>query len=997
MCRLRRGIVPTHLARRGDRAGADVAAASVGAERADGPDRRSRSAGKAVLRRHRSLDARAEGGCRRGRHPPHSVLGRIRLGPEVYGRLAYFAFNSVVRKAITDVRTIVMGTVKFIMTVMFRRTLLFRFRGSPWGSKPLRLISSSLSRMLRSVRDEDCGSVPLYRGAGPSSCCECSTCRSGSSTPECLREEVRTKHAPKMSNRPALRITSGHDVYMGERWTREEKAAILAAHDAARSGSEKATIRMAFGVSEVIISRWREQLAAGTLTDDEADDSRGGVVLGLARLFRDVITRGNTSERIDSRSLAGRVVFDGEGRWRTDYLARARSALAHVFDVVEVDPDAVLRPNKGVTAAHAVAEVRAYWGVDTFPILVSATRPNNASYSSLETREMAEARANRIRTIAGRGRWSDMVFGSVQAVGGLDSWLRDVPTAREYAPSMAEGQFPVWQRHPPAQWPPPREAAYIAAVLRNHLGQLDELAELGEERHLRVLRRRTVTLITDYTRSVEDWASLLGYLKVCVIRPWLPATLPPYEDDDEGDVSWTSQPQLASAAITALCLYRAIHEWDQTAMRAAVAAEHRHLSEAAGTDSGSTRRAAEIVAVPKRQPITTPALPEFVTLAMQSAQELFVRAQQVAQAKHPLFVGRYLAWREQLNPKLMPPVSRRVVVLADYIAGLNASGREIRTGLDSDTRQRLRAALELSAMADGNAYGSANARNDALEAQSIAPEHALDLAWDGLHALSGGVGDSRISARQIHEMRQQFYLVMAGTSMQIVEQCLSLTSAELTRMREEGRYPGLVEHAHRRADDACRFSKEAVDLITTLSNDTEAMHRARYSDGHLAHESFVFTAYLYAYRAACAGATAKAVFGFKSDIDFDSLLVPAHEKLATAPDTFPNPSLARAIQAMLWHAFLNERRLPPLPEHANPVLARIDPIARTNGTGRLLDPQRLTDLTKKLVEDIGWNAGALGGFPAGSPTWRHLDWTSSGAYSRWREEWGPRVAPSGDG
>lgn len=792
---------------------------------------------------------------------------------------------------------------------------------------------------------------------------------------------------------------------MDQLWTSAEKAAFLAAYAAARTETDRTSLRMPFGLTEPVIARWRVEETAGTLADDEpAPEHQGDQVGRLARLFSDLITRGQSKEVIRPLTLAGHVVLDDAGRWRADHLARTRAALEFIFAVVERDPEAFVTPNRPVSAADAVAAVRAHWGIDRFPVLVGAERLNPHTPASHATPQKFADRETRMRTIR---RWSHSIFGNAEAAVALDQWLRDAPAARTTAPPVHQQ---VWSAPDPASWPPPDEAAYLTAIARGHLGELEELANLGDDRHLRVLRRRATSLITEYTSSIDDWASLTGFLTVSVIRPWLPSSLLPYEEnEDDVPDRWTRQPRLAAAAISALCLYRAIREWDGAAMQIAVSTERRHIVErtdvraptgAGAVDdsapeprrSGSARSAAELLDAPRRTQVTNPLLPVFVRGATQAAQELFTRAQQIAQAKHPVFVSRYLRWRTQLTPHTMPPISRRVVVLADYIAGLSASSREVRTLLSPDDRLALRTALTESALADGNAYGMANARNDALEAQSSAPERALDLAWDGLASGPTGEGVTPASARQIREMRQQFALVMAGTATQIVEQDLSLSLDTLVRIRERGRYDEVVARVDRNVRRAYRYANEAVDLIARLVEDTKEMSGPRYIDGHLADKSFVLTAQLYYYRAACAGATAQAVFQLSRDIDFDEMLIAGHERLTTVPDDYPSASLARAIQAMLWHTFLNERRLPALPENANPVLAKLDPIARTSSRDRLIDKRRLKDLTQKLV-DLGWDAGALGGFPAGSPTWQHLDWASSMMYGEWRKEWGMRVEP----
>ncbi len=781
---------------------------------------------------------------------------------------------------------------------------------------------------------------------------------------------------------------------MGKQFTREEKLAVLAQHEQASASGDQDRLLAVIGISQARFLEWWIDARDDTLTDDPVDvesSERDGSIYQLARLYRAVILQRYVPRGgIDPGTAAWTVVHHDDGSWRADYLARARGALRAVFDEAAMHPDDVLTTRLGTTTAQAIAQARAYVGVDTVPISVEL---DERIADVTERHNEREAEQKRLAD------WIRHVAHYAPSFTALDQWLRTTPF-RELEPSTRYAHADVWIENP-ERWPPAPERADMLQVMFTRLGSLQgELPWLPDEdqRHLEVLRRRVVALHSDYIRGGKGNVALKWHWQHNVVRPWLKLSMEDFRTPAERAAPRPSvgeREQRTTAAIAAMCFYTVLAEWENAPVATTIAQigalrrvfkgelpEQLHR-ERANLDRARATRTQQI------EKVEQPASPSYVRRASPGVQNLFHAAETVRAYPNAAVVERYLSRRTDIK-HLVSDVDVHVLKICDYTVNLATATRRVRTQLGPNQLPRIRAALLRSAGESG-AYSFSIHRNDALSKQGTrTPDLALATARHGLDELEGKAQHGSIRReREYLEMVEQMQLNIAGSAVQWLEHLLAgddewLAGVERTQWRK------LVNQAMHAAGDA-------MYRIMELWDDGE-LDGPRYITGFVSDRTFVFRAFEIYYRCACVSATVAATFGFDDprELDYSAVLLDIYRQVTTLPFPIPGAVLPRLVHSILWHAFLAHAELPALhPDDVNDSLIALDGLTRPLAPDEEHDPAgkttmtlaRLKHLTNWLIEQ-GWSAGALGRVTPGSAVWHLLDDRSGGLYTLWREAFG---------
>lgn len=772
-----------------------------------------------------------------------------------------------------------------------------------------------------------------------------------------------------------------------KRYGRQQKLDLLSAYQDALTHSPDHVMLWldAVGTDADRMGTWRAQLAAGELAGDEVSVPAGahpdGSIAKLANLYRARITQVKPAvHSVAPGSAAGLVVFDTDGFWHLDYLARARSALRHVITVAQETPEVYLRPT-GVDPETAVAAVRAACGVDRFP---HVDRPSGDAAA----REAADKRIN---------RWSEQLFSKPEAFASLLEWYRMQEAPLRPLPTVPGDTPPSWQRADPANWPSGSEREWLDDVAWRHLGELPQLARLGEDRQRIIVMRRTAQLVSEYIRDNRQLNGAKIYYQHHVVRLWQAYSMEDLRTPEERSSGATSgaTDKAVIAAVAAMCLHTVIREWDP-------AAAARTVDRAVdifvpfSTRSPESNHRARAVAhrkqraeLPKIQPVVTPQHPPFIKDVSERVAALFFASDLLRLAPGPVHVDEYLAKR-----RLIDVVDRRkgngekVIQLADYAANLAVASAAVRKRLQPWQLLALKQALLRSTAA--TPLSAAIHRNDALSLQRRRYDGAITEGLRGRETLERLGSEPGVARRDRLIVEEQLCLNLAGSAVQWLEHLLAGDS-RWQRGIEREQWQGLSNFALQQAN-------RAVEIIEGLHEEGE-LATQRYADGFLADESFLFRAWDILYRCTCVAATAAAAFGFDDpvrDYDFARDLRSIHLSITTIDKPIAVGELPRLLHSMLWHTFLDGGVLPALKyDTLNTSLVDKDALTRVLTPDELADPTcstvmtytRIALLTDWLIER-GWTAGAIGELQPGSRPWQELDERSGGLYSVWREDFG---------
>ncbi|WP_337001061.1 hypothetical protein [Microbacterium sp. LB12] len=769
-------------------------------------------------------------------------------------------------------------------------------------------------------------------------------------------------------------------------FTSEEKRRFLAAYgDALTNAPDTIEVFLeVIGVTHAQLSLWQWQLDHGELVGDGEQDVPvlvgDGSILALGRMLRSVLTQARPREPIRPDSAAAKVVYDDAGRWRIDYLARARSALKAVFDTFAIDPGSVISPNKPTTPGQAVAAVRASWGIDHLPRITWEDDVNSDS---------ADRRVD---------RWAETMTGNPIAYEALRTWYRSRPDTEAVRPASASEKPPVWMSRAD-MWPPSEEGRWVRDLARKRLGDLPDLAAvIGEDCQLSVVRRLTVAKVDAYVQLSEGYGGMKIFFQQHVVRPWQGYTMMDLRTAKEKatGIAPRLRDEQIVAAVVSMCLHTAINDWDAAAAQQAIDRIYA-LQRPGSSDRPEMNYRARAVAIrqaqarfPKIQELPNKERPLYVAQAHPRVFDLFCAAELLQLAPGSTYAVAYVDTRRRVMPEMVKDDRNRMVsILADLTANLAIAPRRVRDSLDPGTVAAIRGGLRRNSQS--TAFGAALQRNEALGRQNIDYEGAVASGVQGLNRIRALHQSGNARDRDMLIMEEQLELNLAGSAVQWVEQLLA---------GEEGWQRAAVPDGQweRFSNFAVHHATNAVALIEMLLADGH-LEGKRYNDGFLADANFVYTAHDILYRCTGAAAVAALTFPFGEPDRSETLLAQleeVHLGVTTIVHPIAQGGLPRLMHSMLLHTFLMGGVLPALQyENLNLSLFDKDAITRVLDEKEIGDPRARTEMTYNriaLLTDwlIGrnWNAGWIGSVAEGSPVWNTLETRSGGLYSKWRKDFG---------
>lgn len=818
-------------------------------------------------------------------------------------------------------------------------------------------------------------------------------------------------------------------------YTRREKLDLLDAYaDALANNPDHIEVWLeVLGVTSKRLAEWRAEQEAGRLTGDEAElpthFAEDGSIAALAQLYRAHITQVRPGTRtVPVDSAAGLVIYDTDGNWRLDYLARARSALKAVITVATAAPEKFLRPNASTstktaeapaaeetdatqtpladTPADAVAKVRAAWGIDRFPVLDRPTRPRAGqevedALAAAKAREAADRRMT---------RWTDQLAGNPLAYDALRDWYRRQEQPKYPLPPSSLRTPPTWEHADPTTWPPDGEGQWLDEMARHLLGETLPLARLGDDRQRIIVLRRTVETISDYIRDNSQLTGAKFYYQHHVVRPWQWYSMEDLRTPEErmGTVKSTTRDKAIIAAIAAMALHTVLRDWDPKAAEATFKRAFDMFQAFSPTAPEQNYRQRAVThrmqqaRLPQLQVVATPNHPEFIRNVSERVAELFYESELLRMAPGRVMAGRYLAVRRVIQPHDKATGNgNRVIQLADYAANLAVASPAVRKKLGPGQLLELRQML-LNSTA-GDPLQAAARRNDALAMQKSSYDGALTEALRGLNLLKQQRGDGAKVERDQLIMEEQLCMNLAGSAVQWLEHLLG-GDPEWQKTIEPRQWMLLTNFALHEAN-------RAVEIIEQLHGGGE-LTAQRYADrGFLADENFVYRAWDILYRCICAATTVAVAFPSKNknenvarQHDFPQALDQAHLAITTIDKPIAVSELPRLLHSMLWHTFLAGGVLPALkPDTLNGSLVNMDALTRVLTPEEIADPNCETVMTYTRIALItdwliqrGWTAGAMGLIQPGSRVWDVLDDRSGGLYSVWREQFDGLLLTSRD-
>ena len=773
-------------------------------------------------------------------------------------------------------------------------------------------------------------------------------------------------------------------------FTSDEKRRLLAAYaDALTNAPDTVEVFLdVIDVTHAQLALWQWQLDHGELVGDGEEDVPvlvgDGSILALGRMLRSVLTQGRPRDPIRPGSAAAKVVYDDAGRWRIDYLARARSALTAVFDMFAIDPGSVISPNKPATPGQAIAAVRASWGIDHLPRIEWETNVNA---------ESADRRVD---------RWAETMCASPIAYEALRTWYRNRRDADADAdavrPALASSTPPVWMSRV-EKWPPSSEGAWVRDIARQRLGELPDLVALiGEDCQLSVVLRLTVAKVDAYVQLSEGYGGMKIFFQQHVVRPWQGYTMMDLRTPKEkaAGIAPQSRDERIVAAVVAMCLHTVINDWDAAAAQQAIDRIYA-LQRPGSPDRPEMNYRARAVAIrqaqarfPKIQELPNKERPLYVAQAHPRVFDLFCAAEMLQLAPGATFASDYVETRRRVTPEMVRDERNRMVsILADLAANLAIAPRRVRDSLDPRIVHAIRGGLRRNS--ESTAFGAALHRNEALGRQNVDYDGAIASGVRGMNRIRGLHHAGLPRDRDVLIMEEQLELNLAGSAVQWVEQLLAGEESWQRDAVPEGQW-------ERFSNFAVHHATNAVAIIEMLLADGH-LEGARYNDGFLADANFVYKAHDILYRCTGAAAVAALTFPFGEPDRAEALLAQleqVHLGVTTIAHPIAPGELPRLMHSMLLHTFLMGGVLPALQyENLNRSLFDKDAITRVLDESEIGDHRARTEMTYNriaLLTDwlIGrnWNAGWIGSVAEDSPVWKTLEKRSGGLYGKWREDFG---------
>lgn len=781
-------------------------------------------------------------------------------------------------------------------------------------------------------------------------------------------------------------------------YTRQEKLDLLNAYEDALANPDYTEVWLkAAGITAEQLADWRAEYEAGRLTGDDtelpASFAQDGSIAALAQLYRAHITQVKPGvHKVPEGSAAGFVIYDPNGNWRLDYLARARSALKAVITVATAAPEKFLRPNS-ITPASAVAQVRAAWGIDRFPVIDASTRlsANQKEEETLVAEKAREAAAARIT------RWTDQLAGKPLAYEALWDWYLRQEQPEVPLPAHPLSTPPTWKHVDAETWPPDGEGRWLQDMALHLLGPQ---AGPKDDRQRIIVLRRTVETISDYIRDNTDLASVKIYYQHHVVRPWQRYSMEDLRTPEERArtvVRSTGDAPIV-AAVTAMCLHTVLRDWEPEAAKATyersfdLVMDLRPISNERKLREQAARHRFGLVRLPQLQKVETSNHPEFITNVSPRVRDVFLASEQLRLAPGQGMAAKYITARRAIQEHdLTHGNGPRVIKLADYTANLAVAPRAVRKKLARGQLEQLRRFLLIST--EGDPLQASARRNDALALQNRSYDGALTMGWSGLDVLRKQRSDGAKVERDQLIVEEQLCMNLAGSAVQWLEYLLG-SDAEWQKTIERRQWMILTSLALHEAN-------RAVQIIEELHSDGH-LATQRYADrGFLADDNFIYRAWDILYRCTCAAATVAAAFPFQNNSknialeqELRQALDEAHRAITTVDKPILVSELPRLLHSMLWHTFLAGGVLPALkPDTMNGSLVDKDPLTRVLTPEELADPNCKTVMTYTRIALItdwliqrGWTAGAMGLIQKNSRVWNVLNDRSGGLYGVWREQ-----------
>lgn len=777
----------------------------------------------------------------------------------------------------------------------------------------------------------------------------------------------------------------GSGMSADQSFTRAEKLRNLAAYqDALDNAPETVDIFIdVIGATRAQLALWQWQADNGLLIGDEGEEEMvlvgDGSILFLGRMLRTVLTQGRQRERVSPGSAAGQVLFDEQGNWRVDYLARARSALKAVLDALAVDPGSVITAHTPYTPGHAVSAVRQSWGIDQLPRIEWEDGVNTESASRLVD------------------RWAATMCASPIAYEALRNWYRDRPESERVRPAVASQTPPVWTAIT-EKWPPSIEGTWVRDAARAWLGDMPELTALiGDDAQLKVVLRLAIAKVDAYARFSEGYGGMKIFFQQNVVRPWQGYTMIDLRTPKEraAGIAPRTRDERIVAAVVAMCLHGVINDEDRQAASQMIDRIYA-LQQPGNTDRPEKNYRARAVAnrqsqarLPALQKVLRKKHPAYITQAQQpEVFVLFCDAERLQLAPGAAFADIYISTRRTITrEKLRDERSLKVAILADLIANLAIAPPKVQKSLGRGQAETIRAGLQR--IAAGMAFTAAVHRNDALSLQNEDYIGAITSGVEGISSLRRRLAIGHSRDRDMLIMEEQLEMNLAGSAVQWVEHLLAGDATWQRNVVPQDQW-------ERFGNFAVHHATNAVAIIEYLFEKGE-LNGERYHNGFLGDRNFVYRAHDILYR--CTGAAAVAALAFPHGergrgADLVAHLEEIHLGVTTLPHPIAASEMPRLMHSMLLHSFLTGGVLPALQyDNLNASLFDKDFITRVLDADERGDRRARTTMTYDritLMTDwlIGrnWNAGWIGSVVEGSPVWNVLDERSGGLYSKWRSD-----------
>lgn len=717
-------------------------------------------------------------------------------------------------------------------------------------------------------------------------------------------------------------------------------------------------------------------------------------LLELARGFRAVITGVERASWTPGRlGSAGQLLWNDDGSWRPDHLARVRLVLRSALRRYRAE-GTTWSLHDGVTTDRLADAIGRYWGVDCYP--------HSAPQSVAFARELPADAPQPTQNAAGRRlrEWAVRVADAAplpELISELDLW--DPPPREIHVPAdptVRDGRPPLWSLRHSASWPPSdgagTEREWLIEVVAELLDDDDRLvatASLTSREHqlLQILRRRVFDLHAAYLDGgfgIETNLQFL-HLRHNVARLWFVEDLVDLRGIEavaDAETTASHNAKRSQAAISALMFYQAVHEWDQRAMDAIMA--NRFGVHTAYSDDPIERFSRRVIesAAKRRHPLGSGVkethLPDYVRLTRcPEARRIFDFAMKMRQAPGAGTLAEYIRLRQVLDWDALDPRGKRTVLLADHSAHLDAVNQKNAGALgeiDQLMKQSLDARVEYEAFIQRD-HAMAVGKSGTLRAL----ENSLGQAAAGVAKVARlARSHETFDVRAQLETEQQLDLAIAGSTVKLGEHMMTEPSGRID-----------AAGASRHAAASLRWSAATLSLLEELER-AGMLGAKRYEDGYLSQGAWHVQTHIIRLRCLCAAYTLSQAHGVRGARTLTTIeaIEAEYVQLVTLQE-ITAAQVPQILQLALWQSFLTGRL--PLPARSLSTQLRRSDYITDDVVG---DPSggiphvHVDDRRRRLITlwllDRSWDAGAVEKVARENPAWALLQKRSGGEFGRWR-------------